>query len=314
MPVRARQENQEPTQRMDTVVEEVAIVFADVTGSVRLFDALGDETAWKLIQKCLKGMTEEVDEHQGRVIKTIGDEVMCTFSTADDAVKAAVGMQERVRDDSIGGDASEPALAVRIGIHFGEVIPKDNDVFGDAVNLASRMATAAKGGQIITTQFTAEALSWQLKSMVRLVDRMPVKGKRDPINIYEVVWEEGATNVASNAVRSADVEAQLSLRYRDKVIVMDHTSAPLMLGRGRQAHLRVDDANASRMHLRVEYSRGKFMIFDESVNGTYVLTPAGEVALRRNESHVLSGTGQISLGRKADENENAVHYECEGGK
>ncbi len=299
---------------MDTVVEEVAIVFADVTGSVRLFDALGDETAWKLIQRCLKGMTDEVDEHQGRVIKTIGDEIMCTFPSADDAVQAAVGMQERVRDDSVDGGSNEPALSLRIGIHFGEVIPKDNDVFGDAVNLASRMATAAKGGQIITTQFTAEALSRQLRSMARLVDRMPVKGKRDPINIYEVVWEEGATNVASNAVKVADVEVQLSLRYQDKVIVMDHTSGPLMLGRGRQAHLRVDDANASRMHLRVEYSRGKFLIFDESVNGTYVLTPAGEVMLRRNESHVLSGSGQIGLGRNFDENENVVHYECEGGK
>jgi adenylate cyclase len=298
---------------MDTVVEEVAIVFADVTGSVRLFDALGDERAWKLIQKCLKGMTEEVDEHRGRVIKTIGDEVMCTFSMADDAVKAAVGMQERVRDGSIGGDGNEPALAVRIGIHFGEVIPKDNDVFGDAVNLASRMATAAKGGQIITTQFTVESLSASLRSIVRLVDRMPVKGKRDPIPIFEVVWEEGTTNVATNVVSSENVEAWLSLRYRDKVIVMNHTSAPMMLGRGRQAHLRVDDANASRLHLRVEYSRGKFMIFDESVNGTYVLTPAGEVLLRRNESHVLSGKGKISLGRQLDGNEEIVHYECESG-
>ncbi len=296
---------------MDTVVEEVAIVFADVTGSVRLFDALGDERAWKLIQKCLRSMTEEVDGHQGRVIKTIGDEVMCTFPTADDAVKAAVGMQERVRDDSIGGDSKEPALAVRIGIHFGEVIPTDNDVFGDAVNLASRMATAAKGGQIITTQFTTEALSANLRSAVRLIDRMPVKGKRDPINIFEVVWEEGTTNVATNVVHSEDLEARLSLRYRDKVIVMNHTSAPLMLGRGRQANLRVDDANASRIHLRVEYSRGKFLIFDESVNGTYVLTAAGEVILRRSESHVLSGTGQIGLGRKVDGNQEVVHYECE---
>ncbi len=296
---------------MDSVVEEVAIVFADVTGSVRLFDLLGDEKAWKLIQKCLKGMTAEVDKHRGRVIKTIGDEIMCTFFAADDAVKAAVAMQEQVRDDSIGGEDNEPALSLRIGIHFGEVIPKDNDVFGDAVNLASRMATAAKGGQIITTQFTAEALSQPLKSKVRLVDRMPVKGKRDPINVYEVVWEDGATNVASNTVKSTDVEGQLSLRYRDKVIVMDQTSAPLMLGRGRQAHLRVDDANASRLHLRVEFSRGKFVLFDESVNGTYVLTPTGEVTLRRNESHVLSGTGRISLGRKVDGNENAVHYECE---
>jgi class 3 adenylate cyclase len=296
---------------MDTVVEEVAIVFADVTGSVRLFDSLGDETAWKLIQKCLKGMTAEVDKRRGRVIKTIGDEIMCTFFAADDAVKAAVAMQERVRDDSTGGENNEPALSLRIGIHFGEVIPKDNDVFGDAVNLASRMATAAKGGQIITTQFTAEALSKPLKSIVRLVDRMPVKGKRDPINIYEVVWEDGATNVATNTVKSTDVEAQLALRYRDKVIVMNHASAPLTLGRGRQVHLRVEDANASRMHLRVEFSRGKFMVFDESVNGTYVLTSTGEVSLRRNESHVLSGTGRISLGRKVDGNENAVHYECE---
>ncbi|HEY5701588.1 MAG TPA: adenylate/guanylate cyclase domain-containing protein, partial [Gammaproteobacteria bacterium] len=67
---------------MTTIIEEVAIVFADVSGSVRLFDALGDETAWKLIQKCLNGLTDEVNKHRGRVVKTIGDEIMCTFTSA----------------------------------------------------------------------------------------------------------------------------------------------------------------------------------------------------------------------------------------
>lgn len=295
---------------MDTFVEEVAIVFADVTGSVRLFEALGDERAWQLIQKCLTGMTEEVDKNQGRVVKTIGDELMCTFTTADDAVKACVGMQERVRDDSIGEDSNEPGLSVRIGIHFGEVIPKDNDVFGDAVNLASRMSGAAKGGQIITTQSTAEALSRPIRSMVRLVDRMPVKGKRDPINIYEVVWEEGATNVQTNAFVPRGVEARLCLRYQDEEVVMDHTTGPMILGRGRQANIRVNDANASRMHLRVEFSRGKFLVYDESVNGTFLLTPAGEITLRRNESHVLAGAGMISLGRQVAGNKEVVFYEC----
>ncbi len=296
---------------MTTIIEEVAIVFADVSGSVRLFDALGDETAWKLIQKCLNGLTDEVNKHRGRVVKTIGDEIMCTFTSADDAVEAAVGMQERVREDMDVGANNEAVLSVRIGLHFGEVIPKDNDVFGDAVNLASRMASAAKGGQIITTQVTAEALKPQLWSMTRLVDRMPIKGKREPINVFEVVWEEGATNIATDLVQAIDTEAKLHLRYRGEETVVDHSSSGLTLGRGNQANLQVNDPNASRIHLKVEFSRGKFVITDISVNGTFLLTPSGEVHLRRNESHALSGTGMISLGREVAGNKEVVFYECE---
>lgn len=296
---------------MSTIVEEVAIVFADVSGSVRLFDALGDETAWRLIQKCLNGLTDEVKKHHGRVVKTIGDEIMCTFPSADDAVQAAVGMQERVREDMEVGEENEAVLSVRIGLHFGEVIPKDNDVFGDAVNLASRMASAAKGGQIITTQVTADSLKPQLRSMARLVDRMPVKGKRESINVFEVVWEEGATNISTDLVQAMDTEARLRLRYRGDETLVDYSSPVMTLGRGHQANLKVNDTNASRIHLRLEYSRGKFVITDVSVNGTYLLTPTGEVHLRRNESHVLSGTGMISLGREVAGNKEVVFYECE---
>lgn len=296
---------------MTTLVEEVTIVFADVSGSVRLFDALGDETAWRLIQKCLSGMTEEVKKHNGRLIKTIGDEIMCTFPNPDDAVQAAVRMQERVQEDMEVGAANEAVLSVRIGLHYGEVIPKDNDVFGDAVNLASRMAGAAKGGQIITTEVTAVALSEPLRSMARLVDRMPVKGKRKAVNVFEVVWDEAATNIATDVVQAVDIEANLMLRYRGAEMQVDHTNTPFTLGRGHQANLKVNDANASRIHLKMEYSRGKFVATDVSVNGTYLLTPNGEINLRRNESQVLSGTGMISLGREVAGNKEVVFYECD---
>ncbi|HEX9585237.1 MAG TPA: adenylate/guanylate cyclase domain-containing protein [Gammaproteobacteria bacterium] len=296
---------------MGTIVEEVAILFADVSGSVRLFDALGDETAWRLIQKCLNGMIQEVKKHRGRVIKTIGDEIMCTFASADDAVRAAVSMQERIREDMEVGKDNEAVLSVRIGLHFGEVIPKDNDVFGDAVNLASRMASAARGGQIVTTEATAGLLKSPLNSMARLVDRLPVKGKRETINIFEIVWEEGATDIATGRVQAVDTTARLRLHYRGEETVVDYSSRGITLGRGHQANLKVNDANASRIHLRLEFSRGKFVITDVSVNGTHLLTPAGELILRRNESHVLSGTGMISLGREVAGNKEVVFYKCE---
>ena len=72
----------------------LAIVFADISGSTRLYESLGDQTARQLIAECLEVMTEQVAKYSGTVIKTIGDEIMCTFPSANQAVEAAMGGSE----------------------------------------------------------------------------------------------------------------------------------------------------------------------------------------------------------------------------
>ena len=75
---------------------ELAILFADVVGSTRLFEAMGDLRARDMIATCIDVMREATEQHNGTVIKTIGDEVMSTFPTADDALNAAGQMQRQI--------------------------------------------------------------------------------------------------------------------------------------------------------------------------------------------------------------------------
>ena len=131
--------------------KNIGIMFADVAGSTQLFEILGDDKARSTIAETLELLTNVINAHNGTVIKTIGDEVMCTFPEADDSANAATEMQETLEDANEMRDEG-PEIKVRIGMHFGPALLEGGDVFGDAVNVAARMAAQAKGGQIITTK------------------------------------------------------------------------------------------------------------------------------------------------------------------
>jgi len=280
----------------------VAILFADISGSTRLYENLGDTRATEVVAQCLESMTRVVRQHGGTVVKTIGDEVMCTFPSAEAAVEAATNMQEEVCEALPARNPRVPPnLSIRVGLHFGSAIFEAGDVFGDAVNTAARMAGQAKGGQIITTQLTVDALPAALQANTRCIDQIPVKGKREHIQIHEVIWkDDDVTHVAPGLAAPRADGLQLRLRYHKHALTLGEQSGTLVMGRGKEANLVIKDRLASREHARIEYRRGRFVLTDQSTNGTYVMTPAGPLFLRREEM-TLFGKGEISLGRSFDE-------------
>ncbi len=129
----------------------LCVLFGDVSGSTRLYEKLGDKEALHAVERCLNRMTRATEQFKGRVVKTIGDEVMAVFDSAEAGMEAACSMQQRVGDlPPVRGIK----LAIRVGFHFGPAIEEATDVFGDTVNMAARMAGLAKAGQIITTAET----------------------------------------------------------------------------------------------------------------------------------------------------------------
>lgn len=288
----------------------LAILFADVARSTQLYELMGDETAQKLISRCLSRFSDVACQHQGSVVKTIGDAVMCTFQNADNAVKAAKAMQLTLEKIPSDGSADQGTPDIYIGIHIGPVIREDGDIFGDAVNLAARMVSLAKPQQILITEQTFKALTPEYQSSVRFLDKDTIKGKSGELNIYEYIWEpDDITVMLDRASVTLSLQSCLELKKGDSIIKVDQRKPSITMGRQRKNDLVLNYKRISRFHARIEYRRGKFVLIDNSSNGTYVHLPnQNSIYIKRDET-LLSGTGIISLGRQATPGSpGAIHF------
>src|SRR6266705_772523 len=126
---------------MTLVSKERAILFADVSGSTALYEKLGDKPAAKMIEACLGELRAVVAKWEGKVVKTIGDELMVVFGRPEVACAAAREMQQRVNALPPTGGVT---LAIRIGVHYGPVLVEKSDFWGDGVNTAARLAGSAR--------------------------------------------------------------------------------------------------------------------------------------------------------------------------
>ena len=287
----------------------LAIVFADISGSTKLYDTLGDQLARTKVAETLETMTRVVTQNNGTVIKTIGDEIMCTFATAEEAATACCEMHEALETVNAGIE-DKTIIAIRVGMHYGPAILEGGDVFGDAVNLAARMTAQSKANQIITTQSTVEILSPILRASTRFIDHATIKGKQEDIDIYEIIWqEEDVTRMATGMLGNKKTpEMKLRLRYNDTDFVISKQRSSAVLGRSKDCDLPIDEKLASRQHVRIEMRRDKFFIIDQSTNGTHVRIDNGEDAFLRREEMPITGTGRISLGKGFNENPTEVVY------
>ncbi|MEP7154463.1 MAG: adenylate/guanylate cyclase domain-containing protein, partial [Betaproteobacteria bacterium] len=222
---------------------EGAVLFADVSGSTKLYDTVGDAIAFAAVKQCVDAFIEATKKNSGRVIKTIGDEVMAVFPDAAAATVAAMDMQNTLATFE---PSSGTRLGARIGFHFGTVIERDNDLFGDTVNLAARLSGVAIRGQVITSRATVDRLSTVLRASCRQLHAIEVKGK-GMVDICEVLWDEGdqTVTVLAGSHTSAPKASALTLKYGGREIVLDAASPSLAFGRDKGAQLVVDDVNAS---------------------------------------------------------------------
>jgi class 3 adenylate cyclase len=269
------------------------VLFADVSGSTRLYESVGDAAALDTIGRCVATMRTACEGHGGRVVKTIGDEVMAVFPGADHAAEAAAEMQARISEQPVVGRVR---LAIRVGFHFGPAIEVEGDVFGDSVNTAARMAALAKAEQVILTGQTVDLLSPLLRARVRQIDSLTVKGKHKDIGIFELIWQGPDAELTALATRPIHVPARILLRHHEREIELNEAHPSVTLGRDPQNDLVIADRMASRLHARIERRRDKFVLVDQSSNGTFVtIDGEREVSLRREEL-LLRGRGRVSFG------------------
>src|SRR5580698_10515435 len=237
---------------------------------------MGDVRARDMVAICIEVMRTATEQRQGTVIKTMGDEVMATFPTADAALNAAAQMQQQISSHAELKVDGQP-VSIRIGCHFGPVMLENRDVFGAAVHTANRMTSQAKAGQIVTTAATVEKLSPEWRAACRQIDIATLKGQGNEVVLYEVLWQ------------TEDVTSMV----------------PGIAGDARPGR-------SLRLHARIEISRNKFVLVDQSTNGTFVQTADGEEAFVRRDSLQIKGQGMIGLGRLPEQGSPlTIRFNCE---
>ncbi len=289
------------------------VMFADVAGSTAMYQNLGDDLARERISKSLDTLISISKRHSGNLVKTIGDEILVYFMDADMALIAARAIQEAMEDDR---SPETIGVSIRIGMQYGSTILEDNDIFGDTVNVAARIASIAKARQILCTKELAFMIeNEELINRSRPFDRLRVKGRDDPVDIYMFNWEEESdvTNMATassftNPARHYQAK-MLTLTCGKNKIEIPNTTTSFVLGRGTDCELVIQGELISRYHSKLEHRRGKFIISDQSTNGTFIKTRDGlEIFLRREEL-ALYGEGFISLGKKVDHTDiDLIHF------
>ena len=288
---------------------EVAIVFADVVGSTQLYDKFGDSKASETVALCLDVMKDATYQFNGTVIKTIGDEVMSTFESVDDAMGAAVMMQSRVTSET--RETGIP-VTIRIGCHYGPVVQEQNDIFGAAVHTANRMTSQAKAKQIVISGFTVEQMSSELKRQTRQIDVATVRGRLDEVALYELVWqpEEATSMLPTIEWENRDRRAsRLLINFRDTTIELSDQRKSINIGRADDNDLVVKGNLISRIHAKIEMRRGKFVLIDQSTNGTFIQNVRGQETFVRRDSTDLGNEGTIGLGRAEEPGSSlAIHF------
>ncbi len=278
----------------------LGVLFADVSGSTRLFETLGDVAAHAVVELCLQSVRASAGQYAGRAVKAIGDELMCVFAEAEGAISAATDLQVRLEAQRAGGTAIPP---MRVGVAYGPVLEDGADVFGDTVNLAARLAALAGPGQVLTNRATVEALPPLLRACCRELYAIELKGIVQQVVVDEVVWGQNADlTLVSGMPRHALAVPQmpaLQLVHRGREVAVSREAPEVRIGRDPQSDLVVVAPTTSRRHARIRTSAGNFVLIDESANGTFVrFEGQAELHLRR-EGTVLVGRGTIGCGEAA---------------
>jgi adenylate cyclase len=275
----------------------LAVLFADISDSTSLYQKLGDVAARNIVTACLRLITDVIARYDGRVVKTIGDEVLCVFPSADLAVLAASEMQSQVASTRPGNYP----VQLHVGLHHGPVLMEEGDVFGDTVNAAAYLTAVATPEQILTTEATENCLSAALKSCVRPIFHAVLKGSEEESTVYQVLWRTDHVdltdvNLHSSKVIPADTGSLLVTLDEERVRV-DPWRTQIVIGRGHDCDLVVTDRFASRRHLSIRLVRMQFYLFDHSINGSFVSLESGEEVHVLRRELLLDGSGHICIGR-----------------
>lgn len=283
--------------------QKLTILFADIANSTWLYQTKGDVVAHRIIAECLEELTLIVSNNQGEVLRTVGDSVLADFAEVDNAFLAAVSMQRSYLKSH---------LSLRVGFHVGDVIPDRGDVYGNAVNIAARIASFAKPTEIYTSDETVKLLAQEYRSRTGFLDKVEFKGVTQPLAVHRVIWRDSTTEDNTSDTKIVNpkedttryqIDYRLELRVGDEVYCVDPTNPLITIGRADANDIVIDHESTSRHHAVVEFVRGKYQFRDISTNGSYVISANRNAHFLRREPLVIESFGVIGVGWKPQYND-----------
>lgn len=277
------------------MTEQRTVLFADVSGSTRIIETVGDVEGRAFVAAILAELMRITDLFRGTVIKTIGDEVMSAFTEPLDSIVASVEMQRTIQRHQPMGDIRPK---IKVGLHGGPVILEGKDIYGDVVNVAARVVSMAKGDQILTTAATLAMLS-EVRIPSRSLGQHALRGREEPLQIRELLWEENPDQLTTLATpKEVVIETRLEVRLDATVLAISGSGGDVRsLGRDENSGLLVADGSASRLHATIIARAGRFYLADHSTNGTYVRPLGSDEMFVHRDEVLLRGVGSIRLGR-----------------
>lgn len=288
---------------------EVTVVYSDLSGSTGLFEVLGNAKASQAIVQLTHWMGELCTSYQGQVIKFLGDGVLVVFADNTAAVTACIEMQ-RLHSERILSWPAKQQMSLQIGLARAEVIEKDGDFYGDAINVASRLSSLAGPKQILASEDVLKPLPAEAASFFHALGPLEIRGRQQPCVVYRVEWEgevlEEAYTVCAD-LPTLSGKAFVSLK-KIELSCGDHHGAflasetPIFLGRDLTAQFVINDPRVSRRHAKIVWRAGSFNLEDVSSYGTWVRFFGSQTAVPlRRYSCVLHDSGEMTLGAGFDD-------------
>jgi len=283
---------------------ELTIAFVDLTGSVSVFETLGNERATQAVTKLTQWIGSVGIDNGGKVVKMLGDGVLLSFANNRMAVESMTQIQQE-HAQRVAQWPSRLKLMMQIGMARGQVVQVDGDCFGDAVNVASRLSDLAGPEQILATDTVIRKLGARHGVRSRSLGPMRIKGRAEPCEVFRIEWQSEMLSEfltlpadlhALNTSRES-VYGGIELGWLDTSQSFSLTDLPVKIGRVPEADFVVNDPRVSRLHASIDIRSGNYVLEDISSYGTWVRFTGADnpISLRRQEC-LLHSDGEIALG------------------
>jgi class 3 adenylate cyclase len=252
----------------------ITILFTDIKGSTSYFERYGDAAGLLMVSTCNNAIGDIVREHGGKVIKEIGDAVMASYDDCVLSVKSAIKMQQAIYADS-QTKPEHDRVSIRIGLNYGPGIVREHDVFGDVVNVASRVESVGSPEQIVISDALYEQVASSGEFKLHPLGRFALKGKGENRELYEVQWTDRLQprRAAAHTVVMSSSKALAVPRFKLLRVLKDGSvgdqyklkNDQLEVGRLRGDVQFPEDDKMAPLHAR--FSVEKDQLFVEDISG-----------------------------------------------